>query len=420
MVRKLKGVIMKRTAVFLTLTALSLSAVEVRQDYFPLAVGNEWHYKNYSLQGDQLLTHRVVVTGIEDTTFTIMKVDEHPFIDFSMPQRLNVSLSDDGVVSGFGSSEGVYRNYYFNDDTYKYSAQPESLIARDTFFLANRDTTFTNVWGIDPWEANLPKGEMFAQGIGILGFDMDFSTEEYYEVGHGGFQLDSMKIVPKPSVITAESVGIDCMTSMDSSFSVNIISDSTLEIQYLLTTALYENTVVSSSYDEINNTLRIWLVDTLTLLDGMMIKLIAPEPGGYEQHTLQVKDVDISSDLNIAIFHENRINAFHTMEVSEISRPNPVILFRETYSHAVVVEPIEVRNRQALSHMSVNEGVISLQEMQNRSGILRIQNLRGQEISRMDVQGEQIIPLSNQLAQGMYIVSLESFAGVENIKIVVQ
>ncbi len=108
------------------------------------------------------------------------------------------------------------------------------------------------------------------------------------------------------------------------------------------------------------------------------------------------------------------------MEVSEISRPNPVILFRETYSHAVVVEPIEVRNRQALSHMSVNEGVISLQEMQNRSGILRIQNLRGQEISRMDVQGEQIIPLSNQLAQGMYIVSLESFAGVENIKFVVQ
>ncbi len=451
---------MKRTAVIAALTALSLSAVEVRQDYFPIAVGNQWHYsaeKDSEGFGEE---YSLYIASRDESSFTAMVSLGHPLMDCGGSFfEYNVTLADDGIITfddiiylidgnpvipqrdcytptfdestfephriaeGFGFGNEVYRNYYFHDDAYMYRGQPDSLIARDTFFLATGETMFTDVWGIDPVGSSaidITEGEMFAQGVGPLGFDMDFSTKESYEVGHGGFQLDSMKIEPKPSVIAAESALPELVAPMDSSFLVQGISDSILEIQYSLTTGLYENSVVSSSYDEINNTLRIWLVDTLTLLDGMLIKQMVTEPGGYALHTLRVKNVDMSSDLNITIFHENRITPVHTLDEIDVSRPNPEIMYRETFAHAVAVEPFQGGSSAKLSRMSVNNGVISLQKMQNRSGVLRVQNLRGQEVSRLDIRGDQVVPLNNILSQGIYIVSLESFAGVENIKVVVQ
>ncbi len=267
---------MKKMNTILLLSTLSLSAVEIRQDYFPLAVGNEWHYNNCDPDGDQLLTHSFIVTGIQDSSFTITERSEHPFADVIMSEIHKVSLEDNGIITGFRWGEAVHRNYYFSDDQFVYSQVPESFIYHTMFSLDRidiTDTVYTDVWGIDPISSSSHQGEIYAQGIGMLGFDMDFSTKEFPNVGHRGFQLDYAVIVPTPSVTQAEWIETASFLPMDSSFSVSATSDSALELTYSLTSGMYENSVVSSSYDEVTNTLRIWLTDQYFIDDVIVMDM---------------------------------------------------------------------------------------------------------------------------------------------------
>jgi hypothetical protein len=434
---------MKRSIATLLLAASSLLAVTLRQDYFPLAVGNIWHYSSAEDSDGYKYENSVYVSDVDDTSFGIGELPSHPLIDFSVSEPQRVTLDVEGVLNGFRYIPGVYRNCYYNSENVYFAEDLSAPFARDTFRLDTDTTTYTNVWGfndISISSSQTANNTVLAPGIGMLGYGMDLSTEEYPETAHGGFQLDSFDLVPTPTVTEVQSATL--FVPMDSSLNVIVLDDSTISIDYSISTGLLEWSVVTSSYNELTNTLRIWLADTVQYVqDPTEIPIVlfqddettpsegsqrlAVTAGGEYSHTHRIEQVDLSKDLNLKVFYKNsNSDIVYARSEPSILPTEPIlpyesqtIVYDETLSFektpkdpTSVLKAATTAVTTANNTLSISGNQVQINLPAGERGNINIQDLRGRVIAQRSISGSTSISLKGLglSSQGVYLLRVNS------------
>lgn len=406
----------------LLLSVSALSAVTVRQDYFPLAEGNRWAYTKESTPNDEFKAQMIFeVEETNDTAFIMSSLYIHPLAN-AVKLYDTLKTCDNGIVTGFSAAEGkgtgMIRHLYYEGNSFETpeAESPQKLFHISEFCLGNSEVLYKDVWAADvprPTIEFMGTTDVMAQGIGRLGFQLDLSTKELPETGHFGFCLDSSTVAPKPKVTDAQSVMTGIIS--DSTFTVKELGDGSLELSFVLSDPLGDKGYVTSSYNEITNTLRIWLADTVRHWSADVEPRFTEgyvRPRGYYTNTLKVKNVDPTTALNVKIFYNfyDRQKYYSTADIIYYS------VYHETINAPTPVAPAET-NISAGTALALLGEELRISLATAESATLLIEDLRGRVLMKKSVMNGETVQLTASLSRGIYLARLKSTAGVATQKI---
>lgn len=426
----------------------AVCAVSVREDYFPLAVGNSWTFETQDdlivIDDPQVetpvypLKTSWSVLSKSDSTYQIVEITYNELTVFT-PIYYEVTSKDNGMIQGFRGESGIYRHTYYPDDFGFVDTNLVPFYSMDNLYSTGYRTHYRDVWAVDlvgPISNYNSNTTVFDGGIGPVGFGMTAYLQEpiadkkesSFDVVMGK-KLTSAELIETPRVVDANSAIL--LVPSDSTFDVkeeNCLSYhpnmekwteecvTGIQISYPFPYALTDAHLVTSSYSEINNTLRIWIADTaaepMDCMPEMDCISQPPEPRGGFLHTLNIDRVMDKKSIQVKVFYEET--------KYQGSSRTPDLIYNEEVivDGSVDISDLAYSPKQQ-SLFSISNNTITLHNLNSGIATVTINDVRGRVIKQSNLTGSVSLPLK-ELSKGVYLISVKSGNMVQTKKITLQ
>ncbi len=432
----------RKAALLASLVVTAATAVSIREDYFPLAEGNSWSFrKMYSVEmeparavsPEEFTTWEVV--GTTDSTYE-MVVLENGAIELK-PWVHQVKSEDNGMISGFQFEEGVLRHTYYDGDYLFIDKQLRNFYNIETLQSFGNSNSYRNLWAVDlvGEVSNFSTNTIaFDAGLGPVGYSIDLSigydsndTSSY--LVSSAMQLFDMKIKEVPRVVNLTSallfIPSDSLFDHRENVCLSYHDDlekwtddcvTGIEISFPFSLGLSDNHVITSSYSELNNTLRVWIADTVAMptdcgpeMDCISLPL---EPSGGNLHTISIDRLGSLEKINVKIYYEETLMTGNTR--------SPALMFNEeiTLKGGVSLGDITF-NISKQSLFSITGKEIQFSGIMDKSAGVTVHDMRGRVVAQMNAAGKRSISL-DQLSKGVYLISVKANGLIQSKKITLQ
>ncbi len=432
----------RKTALLACLAITAATAVSIREDYFPLAEGNSWTFRKMYTVGREI-TRAVApehfttweVVGTTDSTYEVTAI-EHGGIEL-LSWKHQVKSEDNGMISGFLFEKGALRHTYYEGDYVTVDNQLRNFYHIDTLHSFGYQGNYRNLWAVDlVGEISNFSSNTIAldAGLGPVGYNMDLnagydsSDTNTYTVT-SAIQLSDVIIKEVPRVVNLTSALLfapsDSLFDHRENFCLTYHDDlekwteecrTGIEISFPFSYGLSDNHVITSSYSELNNTLRVWIADSAAMpMDcGPEMDCISlpPEPRGGNLHTLSIDRLGSLAKMNVKIYYEETLMRGSTR--------NPDLIFDEEVILDSGVSLSKVAfNSSERTLFSITGKSIEFSGIMERTAGVTVHDMRGRVVAQMNAMGKRSISL-DQLSKGVYLISVKANGFIQSKKVKLQ